>query len=227
MLFLSQAAPHRPGHPPERREPCLPLPVPGSSGLASRPLASGAEAGIGQLPPQMPSRAGAGSAGGVTTLSQPPEGARCQCAWALPAMTGPPLSLAHLLTVSGLLCYSAGCLGELCVCVCVCVLCDALGKKRLLESQAVLGNFQQPLNLQVLCWCWNCRVKGFDVGVRAILAPTLVCPFSDPGWQAGSCPLGSEAAWCSVAQGHPGMGGREVLQPSPGRVLWLTAAPQL
>lgn len=110
MLFLSQAAPHRPGHPPERREPCLPLPVPGSSGLASRPLASGAEAGIGQLPPQMPSRAGAGSAGGVTTLSQPPEGARCQCAWALPAMTGPPLSLAHLLTVSGLLCYSACCL---------------------------------------------------------------------------------------------------------------------
>lgn len=201
---------------------------PGAQDWPPDPWPLGQRQGLASSPHQMPSRAGAGRAGGVTTLSRPPEGARCQCAWALPAMTGPPLSLAHLLTLSGLLCYSACCLGELCVCVCVFVLRVALEKKKKKtlgkpscsgELPAAFKSPSPPLVLELLCKgvrCWSsCNLGSHD----------CVCPSGDPGWQAGSCPLGSEAAWYPVVRGHPGMGGREVLQPSPGQVLRLTAVP--
>lgn len=201
LPWCSQDAfsPKPPPHPPTAQcmllrgeNPASLFLFPGAQDWPPDPWPPGQRQGLASSPHQMPSGAGAGRAGGVTTLSRPPEGARCQCAWALPAMTGPPLSLAHLLTVSGLLCYSACCLGELCVCVCVFVLRVALEKKKkkTLGKPSCSGELQQPLNLQVLRWCRNCCVKGFDVGVRAILAPTIVCaPPVTLGGRLAAAPL--------------------------------------
>lgn len=75
-----------------------------------------------RLLPQLPSRPDTGTARGragsqlVSSMCS-----LVSLPLALPTMTGPSLSLTHLLTISGLLCYSACCLGELCVsecCVC-------------------------------------------------------------------------------------------------------------
>ena len=117
----------------------------------------------------------------------------------------------------------------MCVSVCVCVFRVALGKKRLLESQVVLGNFQQPLNVQVLHWYWNCPAKGFDVGVRAILAPTLMCaPPVTLGGRLAAAPLALKqhgALWSGTTPAW--VAGTFSIQTSPGCVLWLTAVPRL
>lgn len=109
-LFLSQAAPY-----------CYLLR--GSSGLASGPLASRAEATpkkelADSHPNSQQARCWEYSG---CDRSQPVSSVRSPASppWALPTMLGPSLSLTHLLTTSGLLCYSACCLGE-CVCARAC-----------------------------------------------------------------------------------------------------------
>lgn len=106
---------------PERPAHCLPFMFPGAQDRSLDYWHLDQEqhrAGIGQLPPQVPGRPGTGTSRGcarshpvasMRSLASPP--------LALPTMTGPSLSLTHLLTISGLLCYSACCLGELCECV--------------------------------------------------------------------------------------------------------------
>lgn len=109
------------------------LPPPGTKGseLALGPLASGAEAtskqGLASSHPKCQAGQAQGALGGVTNPSQSPA---CfsgpVCLGPCPTMTGPSFSLARLLTVLGLLCYSACCLGESCVRACS----DGFGKKK-------------------------------------------------------------------------------------------------
>ena len=96
---------------------------------------------------------------------------------------------------------------SVCVCVCVCVL---FWKKDSWKAN-LFWRFQQPLNFKLLRRCWNCNVKGFDLGVDGDLgARVCVCVcvcVCDLEGQAGSCCfLGFEVLWCSVVRGHPGTG---------------------